>query len=247
MLYSTRYGMAPSLLLASVLTLSGGFDASASDADPDPRSPEPARAYTTDLSPWGPHPETSLKQSWNEPRWMDLRFAEQEKISACSVGRRQAGQMMWEVAIAEYKIDIREIGGGLPRFEPVGERAKEFFREQITQGIEQTDIWPLPHRYGHEIALMYGRHLGYQRWEEDYRDLMAKGITSSDRKTEELKKTLREQFWPKCLEQIPTACFERVPAHPGRCLAHLIHPRQFPAFGETADIYMQRMVKPNGW
>lgn len=94
---------------------------------------------------------------------------------------------------------------------------------------------------------MYGMHFGYQFWEEDYWDLLAKGPLSNNRKTEELSREIFEQFWSLCLEQVPTACFEKGPAHPEHCLAHLIHPREFPGYEENADLFIKKMEKPNVW
>lgn len=55
-------------------------------------------------------------------------------------------------------------------------------------------------------------------------------------------------FWPQCLEKIPTACFEpNEELDPKRCQSKLIHPTQFPYFEETADIYRKRGLKHGGW
>ena len=204
-------------------------------------------SYTTDLSPWGPHPETSLKLGLAGPRWMELQDAEQEKTVACSRGKHLASAVMSALATKEATVDIWARHGGPARSRPVGELADEMFREKVESALESYSGiggWPLPHLSpGRDIAKMYGRHFGYQFWPAYYEWLKNK----SEGGAQKLRHELQEQFWPLCLEQVPTACFEEGPADPKRCLSKLIHPREFPAYEVTSDLFQKYMAKPNAW
>ena len=92
-------------------------------------------SYTTDLSVWGPHGETSLKQGLSEPRWMKLQDAEREKIGACSTGKHLASEVMTTLATEEVTIDIYARHGDPARSRPAGELAEELFREYVEYGL----------------------------------------------------------------------------------------------------------------
>lgn len=207
-------------------------------------------SYTTDLSPWGPHGETILKRAPWEPRWLDLQDAEQKKISACSRGKHLADAVMNTLAMEEATVDIWARHGGPARSRPVGELADEVFREKVESALESysgKDGWPLPHLSpGRDIAKMYGRHFGYQFWHAYYEPLHVNPL-EVDGIGIKMMYEIYEQFWPLCLEQVPTACFEEGPADPRRCLSKLIHPREFPAYEVTSDLFQKYMAKPNAW
>ena len=205
--------------------------------------------YTTDLNQWGPHPETSLKQGLAEPRWMKLQDAERDKISACSEGQSNASAFMSTLARAEAAIDSRAKHGGAARTRPVGELAEEMFREQVEsviEGYSEEGGWPDSWSYGREIANMYSHHFGYTYWRKYYEPLKANPLTV-DVPGSKLRHEIYEQFWPLCMEQVPIACFEEGPVDAKRCLAKLIHPKDFPDFEVVADLYKKEMTKPNGW
>lgn len=237
----TYYRASHSLLFSTLLILSSYLNA----AETNRHSAKPTYAYNHDLSPWGPHPESSLKVGALEPRYIKLSYAEQEKVRACVEGYQLAGDIMLLAAIKEYGIDSITIAGGPPRSQPVGKQAKELFREEVTQHLKND--WPISDTYGQNIAHMYGLHFGYPVWEEEYWDMLTTGHVVYIQTHEMRRKRIREEFWPKCLRHVPTACFERGPPHPKHCLADLIHPRRFPAFREVADLYIKAMEKPNGW
>ena len=246
MRFPTRF-ITHGFLLGSLLVLGGCFDEHLDNARNDAaataaaRKVQPDYTYTTDLSPWGPHPATSLKQMVTEPRFMALSHAERGKVGACSVGQHQAVHVMSMVALEEARIDSSALGVGEQRTEPVGERAKEFFYETINQGRVTRKPWPPRNLHGKEVAIMYGKHFGYQFWEQEYQAILV------GQPSESVRREIYEQFWSLCLDQVPTVCFEKGPAHPELCLAHLIHPRQFPSYEEVADLYLKVMEKPNAW
>lgn len=204
-------------------------------------------SYTTDLSPWRPHGENSLKASITEPRFMALQEAEMSKVVSCIGAQYYASTTMSHVAMAEAGIDIRAKHGGSARDRPVGELADEMFREKVESALESYSGiggWPLLHLSpGSEVATVYGHHFGYQFWQEEYKSILANPLSTDM----SLGIEVSEQFWSLCLEQVPTACFEEGPADPKRCLSKLIHPREFPAYEVTSDLFQKYMAKPNAW
>ena len=241
LMLSRSHRLGRHLLLGSILLVGSLNAAAAGKTTP---------SYTTDLSPWGPHPETSLKLGLAGPRWMELQDAEQEKTVACSTGKHLASAVMRTLATQETAIDVMAKHGGPARSRPTGELADEMFREKVESALESysgKDGWPLLHLSpGSDIAKMYGRHFGYQFWRTYYEQ------TKTDLLDEagiglKVGHEIDEQFWPLCLEQVPTACFEEGPADPKRCLSKLIHPREFPAYEVTSDLFQKYMAKPNAW
>src|SRR5690554_2779417 len=195
MRFPTRF-ITHGFLLGSLLVLGGCFDEHLENARNDAEATAAARkvkpdyTYTTDLTPWGPHPETSLKQMVTEPRFMSLSHAERGKVGACSTGQDQAVHVMSMVAMAEFRIDSSAWGIGEQRTKPVGERAKEYFQEMIHVGRVTRHPWPPRNLHGTEVAVMYGRHFGYQFWERGYQALLA------DQSIESIRREIYEQFWP---------------------------------------------------
>lgn len=206
-------------------------------------------SYTTDLSPWGPHGETSLKQGVSGPRWMELQDAEQEKTLGCSRGKNLAVAVMSTLATQETAIDVMAKHGGPARSRPAGELADELFREKVENALERyggKGKWLKTGPHGREIAKMYGRHFGYQFWRTYYEQTKT-DLLDEAKVGLKIAHEIREQFWPLCLEHVPTACFEEGPADPKRCLSKLIHPREFPAYEVTSDLFQKLMAKPNAW
>ena len=203
-------------------------------------------SYTTDLSPWRPHGENSLKASITEPRFMALQEAEMSKVVSCIGAQYYASTTMSQVAMAEAGIDIRAKHGGSARDRPVGELAEKEFRDEVELALRRfgEGRWPSRvNQHGSEVATVYGHHFGYQFWQEEYKSILANPLSTDM----SLGIEVSEQFWSLCLEQVPTACFEEGPADPKRCLSKLIHPREFPAYEVTSDLFQKYMAKPNAW
>lgn len=200
-------------------------------------------SYTTDLSPWGPHGENSLGVA--DPRFMALKRAERGKVISCISANYLASEAMSQPAMAEAEIDIREKHGGSVRDRPVGELADKELRAMVEHVLRRVgkDGWPRTNLHGEEIAELYGHHFGYQFWQEEYKSILARPQSTDMR----LSNEVAEQFWPLCLEQVPTACFERGQPDPKRCLSKLIHPREFPSYEVTSDLFQKYMAKPNAW
>lgn len=231
--------------LAQLLILGGVLLVSSLNA----AAGKPVPSYTTDLTPWGPHGETSLKRVPSEPRFMALQRAERDKVNYCSVGKHLASEVVGTLATVEATVDIWARHDGSARSRPVGELADETFREMVQSAVGNlagNRVWPKPGWHGRHIAHMYGLHFGYQFWPAYYEPLKDNPLEVADVGIK-IMREVHEQFWSLCLERVPTACFEKGPADPERCLSKLIHPREFPAYDVAADIYQEFMVKPNAW
>lgn len=208
--------------------------------------------YTTDLSPWGPHAKTSLKQSLSEPRWMKLQSAEREKVGGCFGAQMAAVNTMFNIGVIVFgyiKHDMKSIEGKLPSQPPDCSGSAEDCAVHVFRHMVKSELGTgLPiEPYGRRIAKLYGIHFGFQYWEEFFQLVMEDPLNKQGRDIEFYRR-VEADFWPQCLEKIPTACFEPdEELDPKRCQSKLIHPTQFPYFDETADIYRKRGLKHGGW
>lgn len=203
--------------------------------------------YTTDLSPWGPHAKTSLKQSLSEPRWMKLQSAERGKVGGCFAAQLAAVNTMFNIGVVVFgyiKHDMKSLEGSFPGAGDCSGSAEDCAVRVFRHMVDS--IQPIE-PYGRQIAELYGIHFGFQYWEKYYQQRMEDPLDELDRGSALFAK-VRENFWPQCLEKLPTACFEsNDQLDPKRCQSKLIHPTQFPYFDETADIYRKRGLKHGGW
>lgn len=231
-----QFGIA---LAASVLVagcLDSGGDSGSADIDPPDNSSGP---YTADLSIFGPHPETSVKQSVTEPRYMALQEAEQQKVGHCAlaIGAIQSTAAI-RIAGAELYLDAIARNEDRPRSIPLGDGAKEAFREHVAEMVNE-DSWPGNTTWGKDMAETLGVHIAYKYWQERYEanhiDLSAE---EKAKRTEVLERKIREELWPFCLQSVPTECFERGLTTQS-CRIHSFEIKDLPGYEVVSDIYSQ--------
>lgn len=198
--------------------------------------------YTSDLSLWGPG-ENKLELSPHEPRYWDLQEAEREKILGCSGAALTVVLMKTLAAGSEATVDVLAKHGGPAREQPFGKLAENVLHNMVELELGDATEWPsLTNGIGRQVAAVYALHFGFQFWEQDYQSSVA-NPPQIDRK---FNHELTEQFWSLCLQQIPTACFEKGEVDRQRCLPELIHPRDFPNYELTSDLF-QQVLKPKSW
>ena len=225
-----KFFLTQRLLLLAAILASGLMLAGTAQADPK---------YTTDLSPWGPIGfKSTLHQSLDEPRYMSLTDEEQDKIAFCTGAQVQASGIMFTVAALEV-VNKRAVENALLSARPFGEIAKEELRKGVDfRGMRfSSDV--------SELAIQYGRHYGYQYWQECFNHLI-KDPMDREGRCSALEDRILTEFWPLCLEHIPTACFEKQ-LDQKRCLNKLIHPSRFPHFEEVSDLYRKVGVTGSSW
>ncbi|MDV2079580.1 hypothetical protein [Marinobacter xestospongiae] len=241
------------LLVGTALLMSGCFNADADSPSeqniPDPQpahesisvpedqadsSPERPSEYTADLSIFGPHPETSVKQTMSEPRYMELSMVEKQKVSACTMAKGKSTSLSLVFAQAEFQLDGHARLEERPRTIPLGDAAKERFREHISR-LGQP--WPIDAVWGRYMTQAMAEHVGFKYW-KDYYDANASDLSSGEKRkrTDALWRTMREEIWSLCINNIPTACFESGDKG-GRCLEHAITLEELPGYEVVSDIY----------
>lgn len=226
-------------LVSAILSTSGCFDSgdgSSSDVPTDDTG-RPSE-YTADLSIFGPHPETSVKQSISEPRFMELSEVEQDKLMSCSMARgTYSANVALIVAGTEKQLDSIAELEGKPRTVPYGEAAKKRFRKFIEEMVDDDVQFPSGNLWGTDMAEALGHHYGYKYWEEWYALIVADISNEKEQElANSLRKKMREEIWPICIEQIQTECFESGPTG-SECFDYSLDLTDLPGFDVVSDIY----------
>ncbi|MDV2079579.1 hypothetical protein [Marinobacter xestospongiae] len=194
--------------------------------------------YTADLSIFGPHPETSVKQNLSEPRFMELSEVEQDKLVSCSMAKgTYSANVALIVAGTEKQLDSIAELEGKPRTVPYGEAAKKRFRKFIEEMVDDDVQFPSGNMWGTDMAEALGHHYGYKHWEEWY--ALITDDMSNEKEQEvasSLRAKLRAEIWPLCIEQIHTTCFESRPVG-SECIDKSLKVTDLPGFDVVSDIY----------
>jgi hypothetical protein len=128
-------------LIGVVLGISGCLDSgdsSSGSSNGSNEEPDSEPQYTADLSVFGPHPETSLKRSISEPKYVALSRVERRKVTSCWGAR--ITNMDLAAAAEELRLDGNVLLSGEPRTVPFGQAADEVFYDQIDKNVNSG--WP---------------------------------------------------------------------------------------------------------
>lgn len=221
------------LLIGVILGTSGCLDSGGSSSGSSSDSneePDGSPQYTADLSVFGPHPETSLKMSVAEPRFVELSIVERAKVGSCF--EASVSNMDFTAAAAELTLDSYARSSNEPRTVPFEQAADEVFYDQIARNAGPD--WPRG-GWGNGMAEALGVHVSFSYWKEVYEahqpdpEASGEGMRSVDRK-------IREEVWQTCINRIPTECFETGEAG-ADCLNYVIRPESLPHYDAVSDLY----------
>ena len=223
------------LLIGVILGTSGCLDSGGSSSGSSSDSneePDGSPQYTADLSVFGPHPESSLKMSVMEPRYLELSQVERAKVGSCYGA--SVSNMDFTAAAAELTLDSYARSSNEPRTVPFEQAANEAFYDQIDTNVDS--YWPRG-GWGYGMAEALGVHVSFSYWKEVY-EANKPDIPDGEslERTKNIDRKIREEVWQTCINRIPTECFETGEAG-ADCLNYVIRPESLPHYDAVSDLY----------